>query len=126
MKVEAASGSLKSRATLSMPVMNHLRVQRHRLSRIKPPVARLHAEDLTRAVQIPQPHHQLPHHGVHPGAQTPARDDGCAHALRLEVDRLPRTGLVVRRVGPRGGELVGDVVEDVAEDEVGGGDVELG
>lgn len=124
MKVEASPGSLEDGAALFVPVMDHLRVQGDRLSRIKSPVAGLHAEDVAGPVELPEPHHELPDHGVHPGAEAPARDYGCSHVPRLEVDRPPWPGPVVCQVGPRGG--VGGVVEDVTEDDVGGVDVELG
>lgn len=108
-----------------MPIVNHLRVQFHGLGRIEPAVPGPNAENLADAVQFPQAHHQLPDHSVHPGTEAPAGDYGGPDLTRVEVDSLPRAGPVVRDMGTRRG-AVGEVVEDVAQDDVGWGDVEFG
>lgn len=125
-KIKATPGSFKSSATLFVPFMNNFRVQLHRLTRIKPPVTSRYPKNLTHTVKLPQPHYQLPDHRVHTGAQPPARDYGRPNPTRVEVNLLPRPGPVVRQVGPRSRGFVGDVVEDVAEDDVGATDVESG
>ena len=123
-KIKPTSGSFKHRATPLVPVLHQLRIQSHRFKRVKPSISGDDAVDLTHAVQFPKPNHQLPYHGVESGAESTAGDDGDANHGRVEEDLLPRPCAVVGEVGRRRGEDTGEVVGDLAEDDIAGGDVE--
>lgn len=117
LEVESASGRGESRAAHLMPAVHDHGVQRQRLGRVEPPVARRHTE-------LPQPHHQLPDHRVHPRAEPAAGDDGRPHIRRVEADGSAGPGAVVGNKEISDGGGGGQVEEDVAEDEVGRRDVE--
>ena len=52
----------------------------------------LYANDAGDTVHIIQPAHELADHGVQPGTEAAAGDDGRVHLTGLEVDPLPRPG----------------------------------
>ncbi|PKA51213.1 hypothetical protein AXF42_Ash010653 [Apostasia shenzhenica] len=85
--------------------MNHVGVQPHRLGRIEPAVACRHAEDLPDAVDLPEPDDQRITVFI-PGHTPP-------HVTIVVGDERRRRGGV-------------EVEEAVAEDDVGGGEVEAG
>lgn len=125
-EIESPSGGFEGGAASLMPVMDQLRVQLHRVVGIKPSVSGHDPTDPPHAVHLPQPHHQLSDHGVHPRAQPPARDDRRPDTSRFEIDGPAWTGAMVRlEWGRRRRRKVGGEVEGgVAEDDVGGRDVE--
>lgn len=107
-----------------MPTVHHFWVERERFKGVEAAVAGFDPEDLANAVHLPEPHHELPDDGVHPGAEAAAGDDGGAHSPGFEVDFLPRPGTEVGE-GRRGRrEGAGEVEGALPEDDVGGGKVE--
>jgi hypothetical protein len=91
---------------------------------VEPAVPVADAEDGAHAVELPEPDDELPDDGVRAGAEPAAGDDGRAHAGRVERDLAGRPGAVVGCEGAASGGRGGGVEEDVAEDDVGGGDEE--
>ena len=91
---------------------------------IEPSVSRGDAEDVADAVELVEPHDELPEHGVEPGAEPPAGDERGARRGRVDGDLPagPRAAVGDERGRRRGGQ----VEEGVAEGNVPRRDVEGG
>ncbi|KAG9153434.1 hypothetical protein Leryth_021001 [Lithospermum erythrorhizon] len=125
-EMKATPRSLKHSPTTLMPSMNQFLVQLHEITRIKSTIAHLDTINLPNSIQIPKPHNKLPYHSIHPGTQPAASDNGSSHLRRFEEYLLPRPCPMVGQVTTiiRRWRFYRNIVEDVVEDDVGGGDVE--
>lgn len=83
----------------------------------------MHPKDLTNAIEVPKRDNELSYNCIESGAEATAGDDGGAHALGIETDEPVRASAVVgeERRGGGGGR---DIKDYLAEDDVGGGEVE--
>nr|GMD45678.1 hypothetical protein CK203_042279 [Ipomoea batatas] len=66
----------KHGAAIFCATVHHFRVEPERFKGVDPAVAGFNPEDLANAGTSPTAPHQLPDHGVHPGAEPAAGDDG--------------------------------------------------
>lgn len=86
LKIEATPGGREDRPAPLVPAVHHLGIQPPRFHRVESAVAGRHAEDLAHPIEVPEPHHQLPDHGVEPRAEPATGDDRRSDGGRVEVD----------------------------------------